>query len=64
MTRNRETPLAWLPDDEAAAVEIVRLFLDHGADASVRSADGLTAADYASRRGLEAAARLLRQSES
>src|SRR5690606_15729625 len=28
------TPLTWLPDDEEAAVEIVKLFLERGADPS------------------------------
>jgi len=60
VTRSGETPLTWLPEDEAAAAEIVRLFLEHGADPAVRSADGLTAADYASRRLLVEAASLLR----
>jgi ankyrin repeat protein len=53
------TPLMWLPDDEQCAVEIVELFLAHGADASVRNKEGLTAADYARKRGLDDAARLL-----
>jgi ankyrin repeat protein len=63
VTKRGETPLTWLPDDEAAAAEIVRLFLAHGADAGVRDRSGLTAADYASRRGLEEAAALLRADE-
>jgi ankyrin repeat protein len=54
-----ETPLMWLPGDEDAAVAIVTLFLDRGADASTRSAQGLTAADIARRRGMEAVADLL-----
>ena len=41
------TPLWWLPDDEAAAAEIVDLFLSNGADPSVKARDGSTAADYA-----------------
>jgi ankyrin repeat protein len=54
------TPLFWLPDDERQAVEIVRLFLEHGADAKFRSQkDGTTAADVARRRGLRQAAALL-----
>ena len=54
------TPLMWLPDDEERAMEIVRLFLAHGADPSVRDAQGKTAADRAARRGLEDVARFLR----
>jgi ankyrin repeat protein len=52
------SPLFWLPDEEASAVAIVELFLAHGADASLRDAAGLTAADHAAQRGLEKAARL------
>jgi ankyrin repeat protein len=59
-----ETPLMWLPNDEHDAAEIVRLFLDGGADARVVSGGGLTAADYASRRGLREAASLLRDRET
>lgn len=53
------TPLTWLPDDEEAAVEIVKLFLERGADPSVRDAEGMTAADRAARRGLLEAAAVL-----
>jgi ankyrin repeat protein len=53
------TPLMWLPADEARAVEIVGLFLAHGADPSVRNKQGLTAADLARKRGLDEAAQLL-----
>lgn len=53
------TPLMWLPDDEAKAVEIVELFLAHGADASIRNKEGLTAEDYARKRALDEAADLL-----
>jgi ankyrin repeat protein len=59
-----ETPLMWLCDDELAAAAIVRLFLENGADAAARSGEGLTAADYASRRGLTEAAALLRAAGS
>src|SRR5262249_50177418 len=55
-----ETPLMWLPDDEHRAMEAVRLLLDHGADPSVRTATGKTAADLASKRGLDEVAALLR----
>ena len=37
------TPLWWLPDDEEKALEIVELFLSHGADPSIRSTRGTTA---------------------
>jgi ankyrin repeat protein len=50
----------WLPDDENQAVEIVKLFLESGADPTIRDKDGLTAAERAERRGLYTAAELLR----
>jgi ankyrin repeat protein len=51
------TPLFWLPEDENKAIEIVRLFLKHGADAGFRSQqDGSTAADAARKRGMRKAA--------
>ncbi|MBI4474483.1 MAG: ankyrin repeat domain-containing protein, partial [Acidobacteria bacterium] len=54
-----ETPLFWLSEDEEKALEIIDLFLAHGADAGFRRKDGRTAADIARRRGLHrAAARL------
>ncbi len=54
------TPLMWLPDDEARGIEVVELLLAHGADPSVESKEGKTAADFAEERGLYAAAELLR----
>ena len=56
-----QTALFWLPSDDAKAVEIVRLFLQHGADPDVRDARGQTAADVAMRRRLDEAAALLRR---
>ena len=53
---NGATPLMWLPDDEARAVEIIELFLAHGADPAARTADGHTAIDMALERGLDTAA--------
>ena len=54
------TPLFWLPEDEHKALEIVRLFLEHGADPDFRSKkDGSTAADIARRRGMHRVAALL-----
>lgn len=55
------TPLMWLPDDESLALAIVELYAAHGADPSVISKKGKTAADYAAQRGLEAAAARLRR---
>lgn len=54
------TPLMRLPDDEAAAVEVVLLFLARGADSTVRNKQGKTAADLARQRYLDEAAALLR----
>ena len=58
---DRQTPLFWLPSDDAKAAEIVRMFLEHGADPGVRDARGQTAADVAMRRRLDEAATLLRR---
>jgi len=57
------TPLMWLPtDSEARAIEVARLFLEHGADPTVRSKDNATAADRAERLGMFDLAELLRSS--
>jgi ankyrin repeat protein len=54
------TPLFWLPEDEGKALEIVELFLDHGADAGFRSKqDGTIASDIARNRGMLRVAALL-----
>jgi len=53
---NGATPLMWLPDDEARAMEIIDLFLAHGADPAARTGDGNTAIDRALERGLDTAA--------
>lgn len=53
------TPLMWLPDDEARAIEIVELLLAYGADPSIKSKEEMTAADYARKRGLYDVAELL-----
>ena len=58
--RNGWTALMVLPDDEARAVEIAELLLAHGADPAVRNEEGLSAAEYADKRALTEAARLLR----
>jgi ankyrin repeat protein len=50
----------WLPDDEQRAKEIVELFRANGADLGARDSQGLTAADYAMRRGMDGVAQLLR----
>jgi ankyrin repeat protein len=53
------TPLWWLPDDEAKAMQIVELLLSAGADPSAKSKQGGSAADWARRRGMrEVATRL------
>ncbi|MGH9658066.1 MAG: ankyrin repeat domain-containing protein, partial [Bryobacteraceae bacterium] len=57
---SQTTPLFSLPEDEDQALEIVTLFLEHGADPNFRSGkDGSTAADVARQRGMRrVAARL------
>ena len=57
---NNTTPLMRLPNDGTSALEIVELFLHHGADPTIRNSDGFTAADLAERRGLDEAAAALR----
>jgi uncharacterized protein len=53
------TPLWWLPEDETKAMTIVELLLAAGADPSIKSRDGHTAADWAWKRGMTAIARRL-----
>lgn len=53
------TPLMWLPDNEARAMEVVEILLEFGADPSIAAESGHTAAYFARRRGLEKAAELL-----
>jgi ankyrin repeat protein len=51
----------WLPpDDERVALEIVKLFVEHGADPGARNADGATAADRAAAQGMTEVAAFLR----
>ena len=54
------TPLMWLPDDDARAKEVVELLTQYGADVALRNTEGMTAAELAERRGLYEAAELLR----
>lgn len=54
------SPLMWLPDDATLSFEMAQLLLDHGADASITTAEGLTAADLAERRALYDTANLVR----
>jgi hypothetical protein len=58
------TALFNLPDDEDRAFEIAELLLSHGADPRVRSPQGISAAEAAEKRGLDAAAELLRSAEA
>jgi len=53
------TPLMWLPDDEARAIEIVGMLLAHGTDPIIRNKEGMTALDCAIKRGLYEVAALL-----
>jgi ankyrin repeat protein len=58
-TRNGALPLFCLPDEDEPAMEVAELLLAHGADPSVKNAEGLTPAEVARKRGLEEAAELL-----
>jgi ankyrin repeat protein len=53
------TPLMWLPDNDVPATEVVKLLVSLGTDPSVKSNEGMTAADYARRRALYETAELL-----
>jgi uncharacterized protein len=55
------TPLMRLPGDEDTAIQMIELFLAHGADPSRRNSEGDIAADIAERRGMFRAAALLRR---
>jgi ankyrin repeat protein len=64
-TRRTEvlTPLMWLPNDAVKAAEVATLLLAGGADPTVVNEHGKTAAQIASGRGLDDAAKLLRAAE-
>lgn len=65
VTWKGSTPLMWLPPhDEAVALEVVRLFLAHGADAAARNEEGATAADRAEALGMLEVAEYLRAAVS
>jgi ankyrin repeat protein len=52
--------LFWLPrDNEARAIAIARLLLEHGADPSVTDANGMTPGDRAERLAMFELARVL-----
>jgi ankyrin repeat protein len=57
VTRDGITPLWWLPDDEARAMEIVDMLLAAGVDPAIRSREGRTAMDWALKRGMADVAR-------
>ena len=63
-TGDGETLLMWLPpDDESSALELAQLLLDHGADATVRDPQNMTAADRAEQNAMFEVAALLRARE-
>jgi uncharacterized protein len=59
--RSGEPPLFCLPDDDSTACDLVEFLLAAGADPAARSAEGLTPAQVARKRGLLDAAALLEQ---
>jgi ankyrin repeat protein len=61
---NGWTLLMRLPGDERRALEVARLLLRFGAEPGGRNADGQTAAEIASARGLETLSALLRGAEA
>ena len=59
-----ETLLMYLPpDDEAKAMEVARLLLEHGADPTIKDPQGRTAADRAERNAMYRVAAFLREAE-
>jgi ankyrin repeat protein len=59
--RDDQTLLYWLPaKDEDLAIEIAEVLLSHGADPGFTNPKGLTAADEAEQRGMDALAQVLR----
>jgi len=64
VTREGTTPLWWLPDEEAAALELVDLLIAAGADPAATNKEGKTAADWARRRGMLAVAARLDRDRS
>ncbi|MGE5837549.1 MAG: ankyrin repeat domain-containing protein [Acidobacteriota bacterium] len=60
-----ETLLMYLPpDDEAKAMEVARLLIEHGADPAIRDPEGNTAADRAERNAMYEVAAYLREVEA
>jgi len=56
-----ETLLMYLPpDDEATAIKVALLLLEHGADPAIKDPQGMTAADRAERNAMFEVAKLLR----
>ena len=63
-TGDGETLLMWLPPhDESKALELAQLLLEHGADATVRDAQNMTAADRAAQNAMFDVEALLRARE-
>lgn len=54
------TALHWLPGDEGTALQMVELLLAHGANPKLKNREGLTPAELAEKRGLQAIAERLR----
>jgi ankyrin repeat protein len=59
-SRDDETPLMWLPNDDARAAELAQLLIDHGADPGATNRSGKSAAAIAEQRQLDRAANVIR----
>lgn len=59
-SHNGWTLLMRLPGDEQRALEIAKLLIVHGTDVTSHNPEGLSAADFADKRGLDAVAAFLR----
>jgi len=59
-SRDGNSLLMWLPEDEARSIRMVELLVGLGANPAIANSEGLTPADFAERRGLYELAAMLR----
>jgi hypothetical protein len=57
--RSGQTPLFFLPDEEASALDMAKFLLEHGAGGRFVNKEGDTAANAARKRGFDRVAQLL-----